>query len=95
MPQNRIYVGNMPFNFSENDLEATFSGYGDIENINLITDRLTGQPRGFAFITFARQASAETALAMNGTEVKGRKIQVSMAKDKDKDGRRSRRGFRR
>jgi cold-inducible RNA-binding protein len=93
MAQNRIYVGNMPFTYSETDLETTFAEYGDIEQINLITDRLTGQSRGFAFITFARQASAETALAMNGTEVKGRKIQVSMAKDKD--NKRSRRGSRR
>jgi len=90
MSQNKIYVGNMPFNFSETDLETTFSEYGDIEQINLITDRHTGQPRGFAFITFAKQVSAENALQLNGTEVKGRKISVSMAKERE-----SRRGFRR
>jgi cold-inducible RNA-binding protein len=90
MSQNKIYVGNMPFSFSKTDLETTFSEYGDIEQINLITDRHTGQPRGFAFITFAKQVSAENALQKNGTEVKGRKISVSMAKERD-----NRRGFRR
>jgi cold-inducible RNA-binding protein len=93
MSQNKIYVGNMPFNFSETDLETTFSEYGDIEQINLISDRHTGQSRGFAFITFARQASAENALKKNGTEVKGRKINVSMAKERD--SKRNKRGSRR
>lgn len=93
MSQNKIYVGNMPFNFSETDLETTFSEYGDIERINLVLNRHTGESRGFAFITFARQASAENALQKNGIEVKGRKISVSMAKERDK--KRSKRSFRR
>lgn len=93
MSQNKIYVGNMPFNFTEADLESTFSEYGEIEQVNLITDRHTGQSRGFAFITFAKQASAENALQLNGTEVKGRKISVSMAKERD--NKRTKRGFRR
>lgn len=93
MSQNKIYVGNMPFNFSETDLETTFSEYGDIERINLVLNRHTGQSRGFAFITFARQASAESALQKNGSEVKGRKISVSMAKERDK--KRSKRNYRR
>jgi heterogeneous nuclear ribonucleoprotein A1/A3 len=93
MSQNKIYVGNMPFNFSETDLETTFSEYGDIERINLVLNRHTGESRGFAFITFARQASAESALQKNGIEVKGRKISVSMAKERDK--KRSKRSFRR
>jgi len=93
MSQNKIYVGNMPFNFSEEDLKSTFADYGDIDNINMITDRLTGSPRGFAFITFVKQHSAETALKMNGTEINGRKISVSMAKEKEP--RRHGRGYRR
>ena len=72
---------------------VTFSEYGEIEQVNLITDRHTGQSRGFAFITFAKQASAENALQLNGTEVKGRKISVSMAKERD--NKRTKRGFRR
>lgn len=91
MAQNKIYVGNLPFNFSNEELQTTFAEYGDIDNINMITDRHTGQPRGFAFITFARQHSAETALQMNGAEIRGRKLSVSMAKEPRRQGR----GFRR
>ncbi|MEJ2760735.1 MAG: RNA-binding protein [Gammaproteobacteria bacterium] len=93
MPQNKIYVSNMPFSLSQTELESAFAEYGDIEQVNLITDKHSGQPRGFAFITFARQVSAENALAMDGAEFKGRKLHVSMAKEKD--SRRSRRGHRR
>ncbi len=93
MSQNKIYVGNMPFTVTETELETAFASYGDIDNINLIKDRNTGHSRGFAFITFVKQHSAETALEMNGREINGRKITVSMAKERG--NRRFGRGLRR
>ncbi len=93
MSQNKIYVGNIPLSFSEDDLKSTFADYGDIDSINMISDRDTGNPRGFAFITFVKQHGAETALQMNGAEIMGRKLNVSMAKEKQP--RRQKRGFRR
>lgn len=94
MAQNKIFVRNMSFATSAEELQSTFAEYGDIDDINIITDRLTGRSRGFAFITFVRQQSAETALKLNGTEVNGRKLEVSMAKEKEKGNRRHR-GYRR
>ena len=55
MMQNKIYVGNFPYTVDEAQLRGIFSGYGDIEECTLIMDRDTGRPKGFGFITFAKQ----------------------------------------
>jgi len=86
MEQKKIYVSNLPFSTSESDFEKLFSIYGVLENVKLITDRRTGQSRGFGFITYASQNDAESALAMNGEELKGRKLVVNMAKEKTSKG---------
>lgn len=84
MSQNKIYVGNIAFTVSEDDLKETFSQYGAIEDIKLVIDRATGRSRGFGFITFEKQFDAEASLALNDTDVGGRKISVSMAKEREK-----------
>jgi len=84
MSQNKIYVGNIAFTVSEDDLKQTFSQYGQIADIKLVIDRATGRSRGFGFITFEKQFDAEASLQLNDTDVKGRKISVSMAKEKEK-----------
>lgn len=89
MQQNKLYVGNLPFTMSESDLEQAFSQYGVIEEIKLVIDRETGRSRGFAFITFATQQDAEKALSMNGQDLGGRTIMVSVAREKKSSGRRS------
>lgn len=81
MQQNKIYVGNIAFSLTEDAIKEAFSAYGESE-VQLVTDRNTGRPRGFAFLTFDKQLSAETALEMNGKELGGRKLIVNMAKER-------------
>ncbi|HRF45158.1 MAG TPA: RNA-binding protein [Candidatus Competibacteraceae bacterium] len=82
MQQNKIYVGNFPYTVDESQLRELFSPYGEIEDLALIMDRETGRPKGFAFITFAAQHSAEKALEQNGKPVGGRPLKVNMATEK-------------
>lgn len=87
MQQNKLYVGNFPYSVSENDLRDVFSAYGPIEEVRLISDRETGRSKGFAFITFATQSAAESALEQNGKDLKGRALRVNVAQDKPKPAR--------
>lgn len=79
--QAKIYVGNLSYNTTNEDLEAHFRQYGQISEIKVIMDRETGRSKGFAFITFANPQSAEQALASNEAEFQGRKMKVNIAKD--------------
>ena len=92
MQQNKLYVGNIAFSISQIVLEEAFSTYGKNE-VQLMTDKSTGRPRGFAFITFDKQYDAEMALEMNGKELGGRKLIVNMAKEKLNKGRNNRRQY--
>lgn len=82
MQQNKLYVGNLAFSITQSDLEAAFSPYGELEEVRLITDRDTGRSRGFAFVTFATQHAAESALEMNGKPLEGRNLTVNIAKER-------------
>ncbi len=84
MAQNKIYVGNIAFNVTENEIRTTFSEYGPISDIKMVTDRETGVSRGFGFITFENQFDAESSLKLDNTDLSGRKIRVSMAKEREK-----------
>lgn len=84
--QNQLFVGNMSFNTEESDLEQHFGQFGKITEIKIPKDRESGRKRGFAFITFDSQSSAEAALSMNGKELDGREIRVNIAEGK-KDSR--------
>lgn len=84
MNQNKIYVGNLSYDTTTEDLESFFSQYGEFEDVKLITDRETGRSKGFAFITFANQSDAQSSLASDGSEFKGRKIRVNMAREDDR-----------
>jgi cold-inducible RNA-binding protein len=86
MSQNKIYVGNLSFDTIASDLEEFFSQYGKIVDTKLIKDRDTDKSKGFGFITFDTQKGAQASLAADGTELKGRRIKVNMARD---DSRRS------
>lgn len=87
--QNKLYVGNLPFSVDESQLRGMFASYGDIENLSLITDRDTGRPKGFGFITFSTQQAAEKALEQNGKDVGGRALRVNVAVEKPRDDARS------
>ena len=86
MQQNKIYVGNFPYTVEESDLRDIFSPYGEIEELALIMDRETGRSKGFAFITFAAQQSAEKALEQNGKDMGGRPLRVNMATERPARG---------
>ena len=87
MDQNKVYVGNLPFTVSEEQLRDIFAGYGEISQLNLIMDRDTGRPKGFGFITFATQQSAEKALEQNGKDMGGRALRVNIATEKPREAR--------
>ncbi len=78
-----IYVGNLPYDATEEQLKELFGAHGSVERVNIITDRMTGQSRGFGFVEMVDQAAAETAIeAINGTELNGRTLNVNVARPK-------------
>lgn len=81
MSQSKIYVGNLSYNTSEDELRDYFSQYGNIEDIKLIIDFNTGRSKGFGFITYASVQSCENAIAANGVDLGGRKLRVNIARD--------------
>ena len=75
-----IYVGNLTFDASEDDVREAFATFGAVESVKLIMDRETGRPRGFAFITMTDSSEANTAIeSLNGTELLGRELRVREA----------------
>jgi len=84
---NRIYVGNLSWSAVEEDLESFFGTAGTVTEAKLIRDRDTNKSRGFAFVTFADQASAEKAIqTLDGTDMMGRTVKVSMAEQRQREG---------
>jgi RNA recognition motif-containing protein len=76
-----IYVGNLPYSASEEDLEQAFSAYGQVASVSIIKDRMTGQSKGFGFVEMPVAAEAQQAIAgLNGKELKGRTIVVNEAR---------------
>lgn len=80
----KIYVGNLPFGVNNDSLNEMFSKFGEVTDAIVITDKFTRRSKGFGFVTFANEESAQKAVEeMNETEVEGRKIKVSEAKEKE------------
>ncbi len=83
----KIYVGNISFDTNEESLRAAFAAHGEVEEVAVITDRDTGRPRGFAFVTMPDDGTARAAIdALNGTELDGRTLNVSEARAKTGTG---------
>ena len=81
---NKMFVGNLSFNTTENDLQDAFSAYGTVTESNLMMDRTTGRPRGFAFVTMSSPQEAEAAIgALNGKDMDGRALTVNVAKPRE------------
>ena len=78
--QTKLYVGNLSYNATESDLYTLFQKHGEIRSVSLITDKYSGQSKGFAFVEMASAADAEKALAENGSEFMGRTLTVSEAR---------------
>lgn len=90
----KLYVGNLPFNTTSEQLAQLFSNYGEVIEANVITYKNTGKSKGFGFVTLADEAKAEKAIEeMNESELEGRKIVVNEAQPFDPDKARPRRDF--
>src|SRR4249919_3238032 len=82
-----IYVGNLDFNVTEDELRQAFAAYGQVENVTVLKDRDTGQPRGFGFVEMANDEEAEKAIsAMNGYQLGSRALNVNEARPKTGGG---------
>ena len=87
----KIYVGNLPFTASEQDIHELFGQYGEVQSVTLPTERDSGRPRGFGFVEMAEQAATEAIRALDGTEFGGRNLRVSEAKAREQGRPRQRR----
>jgi cold-inducible RNA-binding protein len=87
MSNNKLFVGNLSFNTTENDLQDAFAAHGTVLEANLMTDRVSGRPRGFGFVTMSTAAEAEAAInGLNGKDVDGRALTVNIAKPREERG---------
>jgi RNA recognition motif-containing protein len=78
-----IFVGNLSYQTTQDELHSVFAQYGNVERVNIVTDRDSGQPRGFAFVEMTEARDAETAISqLNGAELNGRTMNVNEARPK-------------
>ena len=83
----RLYVGNLPFTSTEDDVREAFAAHGEVNSVHLVTDRDTGQSRGFAFVEMADADQAEQAIgALNGANIAGRDLVVNEARPREERG---------
>lgn len=84
---SKLYVGNLSFNTTEAALRTAFEQFGSVTDVYIANDRITGRPRGFAFVTFASEAESKVAAEkMNGTDLDGRSLNVNEARPKEEMG---------
>jgi RNA recognition motif-containing protein len=82
-----IFVGNLSYQTTQEELHSAFATYGGVERVNIVTDRDTGQPRGFAFVEMTEAQEAQTAISqLNGAELHGRALNVNEARPKPAGG---------
>jgi cold-inducible RNA-binding protein len=80
----KLFVGNLSYNTTENDLQDAFAAHGTVVETNLMVDRNTGRPRGFAFVTMGSAEEAQKAVsAMNGKQLDGRALTVNVARPRE------------
>jgi RNA recognition motif-containing protein len=83
----KLFVGNISFNTTENDLQDAFAAHGNVVEANLMTDRTSGRPRGFGFVTMSTEEEAQKAIeALNGATLDGRNLTVNIARPKEGGG---------
>lgn len=84
---NKLYVGNLSYNTSDQDLREAFAPYGNVESASVVIDRDSGQSRGFGFVEYGSSAEAQQAVeAMNGMMVSGRNLNVNIARPREGGG---------
>ncbi len=80
---NRLYVGNLAFDSTSETVRAAFQPFGEVTDVHVVTDRQTGQSRGFGFVTMSSQTEANTAMqSMNGATLDGRALRVNEAEER-------------
>lgn len=82
----KIYVGNLPFSATEDQLRALFAAHGNVESVALPNDRETGRPRGFGFVEMSQADASRAIQALNGQDFGGRPLRVNEAQDKPRGG---------
>ena len=82
----KLYVGNLPFESTDEGVNALFSKHGTVEKVSLITDRDTGRPRGFGFVEMSNADASRAMQALNGTDFEGRTLKVSEAQERERSG---------
>ena len=81
---NKLFVGNLSFNTTENDLNDAFAAFGTVTEANLMMDRMTNRPRGFGFVTMSSAEEAEKAIeGLNGKDLDGRALTVNVARPRE------------
>jgi RNA recognition motif-containing protein len=84
---NKVYIGNLSFDTTQSKLQELFEAHGQVAKVDLVTDRYSGRPRGFAFVEMMTQEGANAAIAaLNGQEVDGRALKVAPAKPREPRG---------
>jgi RNA recognition motif-containing protein len=84
MSTARLYVGNLSYGTTKETLEKAFGAHGEVVSVNIITDRQTGRPKGFAFVEMSTPEEGDAAkLALNGTDIDGRSINVDNAREQE------------
>lgn len=85
----KIYIGNMSYETTEDDLRQAFEAFGEVVSVNIITDRDSGRPKGFGFVEMGSKEEATAAIeALNGQDLKGRQVNVNEARPRNTDNRR-------
>jgi RNA recognition motif-containing protein len=83
----KLYVGNLSFSSTEGEIRTAFESHGDVDSVNLVTDRETGRSRGFAFVEMEDANAADDAMrALDGSDLGGRTLKVNEAKDRERSG---------
>lgn len=85
-----IYVGNLPFTATDDEVRSLFSKHGTVHTVKLVTDRDTGRPRGFAFVEMEGNAAHTAISALNGTDFGGRSLRVNEARERERTPQRAR-----
>ena len=81
---NKLFVGNLSFNTTENDLQDAFAAHGSVVETNLMMDKMSGRPRGFAFVTMSTAEEAQKAIsALNGAQLDGRALTINVARPRE------------
>ena len=83
----RLYIGNLPFSTTDDDLRSLFEAHGELESVSVIEDRETGRSRGFGFVEYAQGDAADKAIqALDGQDFGGRSLRVSEARERSSGG---------